>query len=124
MGTGKRRVLVVEADRGVSRMMLLSLRAAGLDSIHVSTGAGALQTLEAIQVEAVVIDPELPDGLGSQVLDRLREAPESPRMHIRWVVVSGQDAEHVAALYGPIGDHFIAKPFDPWDLVDILENAF
>ena len=102
--------------------MLLALRAAGLDPVHVSSGADALQALEEMQVEAVVIDPVLPDGLGSLVLDRLREATEPPRKPIHWVVISAQDVEQVTALYGPIGARFLAKPFDPWDLVDILST--
>lgn len=122
MGADRRRVLVIEADRSVSRMMLSSLRAAGLDPVPVSTGADALQALDAIQVEAVVVDPDLPDYLGSQVLDRLREASESPRKQILWMVVSVRDPEHVTAYYGPIGDHFLAKPFDPWDLIDALRT--
>ena len=113
---------MVEVDPGVSRAILLSLRTAGLDPVHVSSGAAALQTLNAIHVEAVVIDPDLPDDLGGRVLDRLREAGEPPRKPIPWVVVSAQDFERVTALYGPIGDRFLAKPFDPWRLVDMLQN--
>lgn len=47
MGAGRRRVLIVETDRSVSRMMLLSFRAAGLDTILASSGADALQVLDA-----------------------------------------------------------------------------
>ncbi len=99
---------------------MLSLRAAGLDPVHVSSGADALRVLDAIQVEAVVIDPDLPDDLGSLVMKRLRDASKPPRKPLYWVVVSAQDVEHVTTLYGPLGDRFLAKPFDPWDLINIL----
>lgn len=105
-------------------MMLLALRAAGLDPVNVSSGADALKALDTTQVDAVVIDPDLPGDLGSLVLDRLREASGPSRTPIRWVVVSAQDIERVTALYGPIGDRFLAKPFDPWDLVGILRALY
>ncbi len=122
MGTGRRRVLIVETDRSVSRMLLLSFRAAGLDTILASSGADALQVLDASQVEAVVIDPDLPDDLGRLVLDRLRETSKPHRKPLHWIVMSAQDIEHVIELYGPVGGRFFAKPFDPWDLVDILRT--
>ena len=103
-------------------MLLLSFRAAGLDPVHVTSGADALQALEATHVEAVIIDPDLPDDLGRLVLDRLREAPEPSRKPLHWVVMSAQDIEHVTELYGLVGDRFLAKPFDPWDLIDILRT--
>ncbi len=98
-------------------MMLLALRAAGLDPVNVSSGADALKALDTTQVD-------LPGDLGSLVLDRLREASGPSRTPIRWVVVSAQDIERVTALYGPIGDRFLAKPFDPWDLVGILRALY
>lgn len=122
MGTGRRRVLVVEADRSVSRMLMLSFRAAGLAPVHVSSGADAIQALDGTEVEAVVIDPDLPDDLGSLVLDRLRKASEPPREPLLWVIISAQDLEQVTELYGLVGDRFLAKPFDPWDLINILRT--
>ena len=101
---------------------MMSLRAAGLDPVHVSSGADALQALDAIQVEAVVIDPDLPDDLGGLVLNRLREVSGPSRKPLYWIVLSAQDLEHVTALYGPLGDRFLAKPFDPWGLIDILRT--
>ena len=73
--------------------MLLSFRSAGLDTILASSGADALQVLDASQVEAVVIDPDLPDDLGRLVLDRLGETSKPRRKPLHWVVMSALDIQ-------------------------------
>lgn len=115
------RVLVVESDSGVSRMILLSLCTAGFEPVHASSGAAALRLLDSVQVEAVVIDPDLSDGLGGRVMDRLRGNVHS-QSAIPWIVVSAQDEEDLKGSFGPTGSHFLAKPFDMWDLVRTLRR--
>ncbi len=122
--TGRsRRVLLIEADMGVGRMILLALRSAGFDPVHVRAGSEALRTLDETVVYAVVLDLELPDGLGGRVLSRLRESGRHENPAVPWVVVSAQDLGELTALYGPVGDRFLSKPFDPWHLVQILRAA-
>jgi len=114
------KVLVVEDDTAVAKMPRFSLRGAGFDVAEVVAGGQALQILEREPTDAVVLDLGLPDGLGKAVLDRLREADE--RGFPAWVVMSALDREEAISRYGPSGNHFVAKPFDPWELVRILEE--
>ena len=123
MTEGSRRVLLIEADMGVGRMILLTLRSAGFDPIHARTGPEALKALDETVVDAVVLDLELPDELGGEVLSRLRESDGQRFLAVPWVVLSAQDLEELTALYGPVGNRFLSKPFDPWHLVQILRAA-
>ena len=120
---GPRRVLLIEADTGVGRMILLALRSAGFDPIHARTGSEALRALDETVVDAAVFDLDLPDGLGGRVLSRLRESDPQGSLSPPWVVLSAQDLEELTALYGPVGERFLSKPFDPWHLVEILREA-
>ena len=114
------RVLVVEADPGVGRMILLVLRSAGFTAVHAPTGADALKVLAEGRADAAIIDPDLPDGLGGRVMDRLRMSQHS-RKDVPWVVVSAQDEDDLKGAFGPLGGYFLSKPFDVWDLVRILQ---
>jgi two-component system, OmpR family, KDP operon response regulator KdpE len=89
------RVLVVEDNQSVKRMLRFSLRDAGFDITEVSTGMEALQTLEKDVPAAVVLDLGLPDGLGGAVLEWLRQ-PE-PRAEGRpvWMIISALDQDDV-----------------------------
>ena len=123
MADGARRVLLIEADEGVGRMILLALRSAGFEPIRTRTGSEALRALDEKVVDAVVLDLKLPDGLGGRILSRLREADRQGSLALPWVVLSAQDLDELTALYGPVGEKFLSKPFDPWRLVEILREA-
>jgi len=113
---------VIEDDQSVRRMLRFSLRDAGFEITEATTGAEALLFLQGESPEAVILDLGLPDGLGGAVLDRLRHADGGSGSHPAWVVVSAQDQNDVAKRYGTLGRHFLAKPFNPWDLVTRLQE--
>ncbi len=115
----QKRVLVVEDDQGVARMLSLVLRSAGFDVSSARNGGQAMRFLAAEPADAVVLDLGLPDGLGGDVLQWLRQQAASPDGPA-WVAISALDAEEVHRRHGAIGDHFLAKPFDPWKLVSML----
>ena len=116
------RVLVIEDDESVTRMLRFSFRSAGFDTTEVTTGGEALRILKQQPPDAVVLDLQLPNGQGGAVLDRLRQLDEGTRRPPVWVVISALDREEATRRYGPLGNHFLAKPFDPWDLVAMLKN--
>jgi len=115
------RILVVEDNEGLARVLRLSLRHAGFDTIEASSGREALDALAQQSLDAVVVDLQLPNGQGSAVLERLRQLGEGRSSPV-WVIMSALDREEATRRYGPLGTHFLAKPFDPWDLVAMLEN--
>jgi two-component system KDP operon response regulator KdpE len=111
------RVLVIEDDQSIRRMLRFSLRDAGFAITEVATGAAALQILEQDVPEVVVLDLGLPDGLGGAVLKWLRQAEDSVDASPVWVVISALDQSDVVKQYGPLGWRFLPKPFNPWELV-------
>ena len=119
---GPRRVLLIEEDTGVGRMILLALRSAGFEPMLARTGSEALRVLDETVVHGVVLDLGPPDGLGGRVLSQLRESEPQGSSSLPWVVLSAQDLEELTALYGSVGGRFLSKPFDPWHLVQILRE--
>ena len=116
-------MLLVEDDRGVARMLRFSLREAGFEVNAVETGGAALEALSQGSVQAVILDLGLPDGRGGEVLDLLkRQDREKTAQRPVWLVVTAQEQQEVFKRHGPLGDHFLAKPFNPWDLVQRLEK--
>ncbi len=114
------RVLVVEDDPAAAKMLRFSLGAAGFDVAAVTAGAEALDILNKQgATDVVVLDLGLPDGLGKAVLDRLQEADDYG--FPAWGVISALDCEEATSRYGPLGTHFLAKPFNPWNLIRMLE---
>jgi DNA-binding response OmpR family regulator len=116
------RVLVVEDDRGVTRMLEFALREAGFQVRLVASGREALSALQGDAVDAVVLDLGLPDGQGSQVLEWLRRRRDHGNAGPVWVVMSAMDRQEAARQFGPVGGHFLAKPFNPWELARLLNQ--
>lgn len=118
----KTHVLVIEDDRSVRRMLRFSLTDSGFEVDEVDTGAAAIKKLEFDAPDAVIVDLGLADGRGSAVLDWLRNRADAGNNRPVWVVVSALDQDEATKRYGSLGQHFIPKPFDPWKLVDLIEN--
>lgn len=112
-------MLVIEDDDSVARVLRLCLSAVGFDVAAVRTGEEALRVAEVEPIDAVVLDLGLPDSLGGAVLAWLRRLGRSGGPP--WVIISALDREEAARRYGPLGT-FLAKPFDPWDLVGKLDE--
>jgi two-component system OmpR family response regulator len=114
------KVLVIEDDDGVARMLGIALRAAGFEVRRAATGAEALCLLEEEAPQAVILDLVLPDELGGAVLQCLRQVDPTD-LPVR-IVMSALDEREAMARYGLLGADFFAKPFDPEQLIRTLEQ--
>lgn len=115
-------VLVVEDDRAVTRMLRLALRAGGFSVLEVRTGVEATEALERQSIDAVILDLGLPNGRSDAVLYWLRNRGRSVTNAPAWVVTSALDLSDVVKRYGRVDEHFVAKPFNPWELVQALNR--
>jgi CheY-like chemotaxis protein len=115
------KVLVVEDDAALARMLRISLRAGGFDVVDVADGAEALNVLKQPgPTDALIVDVDLSNGAGRTIFESLRRIDEGDLPDC--VVVSALDREEVMGRYGRFSGHFVAKPFDPWDLVHVVEK--
>lgn len=115
-------VLVVEDNNSVARMLRFSLRTAGFDVIEAATGQGALEVMQEGTPDAVILDLGLPDGLGGAVLERLHYSEREKIRTPAWIAISALSWHEATRQYGCLGGHFLAKPFDPWELVRMLKE--
>jgi two-component system KDP operon response regulator KdpE len=116
-----RRVLVIEDDNDIRRLITESLRSAGLDVVAAVDAGQALRTALARKPAAVVLDIGLPDYDGIQFIARWRERrPDAGDVPI--VIVSGRsDRREIGSLLGAA--YVCGKPFVVDDLVDEVERA-
>ncbi len=113
-----RRVLVVEDDDAIVRVLRLSLRNNGYETARAATGCEALKAMDDHNFDAVILDLSLPDGCGGDVLRRL----QSMGHRLPWIVMSAIDEREAIERFGPMQGPFIAKPFDLWDLIRTLDE--
>jgi two-component system KDP operon response regulator KdpE len=116
-----RRVLVIEDDNDIRKLITEALTNVGLDVVAAIDASQALRTALARKPAAVVLDIGLPDYDGTQFIARWRERrPDANDVPI--VIVSGRpDRREIAGLVGAA--YVCGKPFEVEELVGEVERA-
>ena len=113
------RVLVVDDEASILRVVAANLRAHGYEALTAATGEDALTVIEAQQPDCIVLDLGLPDVGGLEVLARLRTWTTMPV-----VILTAVDDEHRRATALDLGaDDYVTKPFTMTDLLARVREA-
>jgi two-component system response regulator MprA len=102
------RVLVVEDDPAIARMLEVELADAGYDVELAATGAAGLAALERAEPAVVVLDVRLPDVDGLSVCRHARRAGHA--MPILMLTALDRVGDRVLGLDAG-ADDYLAKPF-------------
>jgi DNA-binding response OmpR family regulator len=113
------RILIVEDDPSLGRVLRLALGAYGHQATLAVTGSEALQFLERERVELIVLDLDLPDMEGWDVL---RALPSLQRSQTR-VLISSVTAVQPRRLAEEALCGAIQKPFDMRTLLRAIEHV-
>lgn len=106
-------VLVVEDDENTSEVVSTLLKNAGYEPVVVDRGMAALDELATSSPDLVLLDINLPDIDGFEVLRKVRTQSFTPL-----IVLSGftKDRDKVIALEAG-ADDYMSKPFSPEELL-------
>ncbi len=103
------RVLVVDHDRHMQKITKATLAPVGLDVRVASTGRKALEEINRERPDLVVLEIELEDLNGWEILERLRQDAETERVPV--LVITAKDCLKKALRLGAEG--FLRKPLNP-----------
>lgn len=107
------KVLLVEDDPSIAQSVVASLTTAGLEVTHVDSGQAAIDAVQAVQPDVVLMDLGLPDMDG---LDASRTIRESSSVPIIIVSARGDELDRVLGL--ELGaDDYVVKPFSQRELL-------
>jgi CheY-like chemotaxis protein len=110
------RVLIVDDYPGLIELYDLALRARGFEVQGAVTAADALTLAATERFDAVVLDVELPDGSGPELVDRMRMIPS---LHAaKFVGISSYEGSEIEKRF----DAFLPKPFHPKRLATTLRK--
>lgn len=109
----ERRVLIVEDDEDISMVEEAYLGAAGFQTVIVTDGAEVCGLIEKESFDLVLLDLMLPGKSGYEICREIRDKVDIP---ILMVTARTESVDKIRGL-GLGADDYIAKPFDPAELV-------
>lgn len=108
-------ILIVDDESSIRFLVRITLEHAGFDVVEAHHGVAALERAKESQPALVVTDLMMPVMGGRQLIERLREDPETASIPI--VVLSAN-----SNLKADEADVAIGKPFQPQALLDIVQT--
>ncbi len=110
------RILVVDDDRDIVRLVRSYLEKAGYQILTAYDGETALKILKAEKPQLLILDLMLPDKDGWDVVRLVRSDPQIAATPIIMLTARVEDTDKIVGL--EIGaDDYITKPFNPREVV-------
>ena len=107
-------ILVVEDESSLASLVTLYLSNEGFRVTHIADGAQALEAVERVKPDLVILDLMLPGMDGIEICRKLRAGGDA----LPIVMLTARDAEVDRVLGLELGaDDYITKPFSPRELV-------
>ena len=111
--SAKFRILVIEDDAEVARLIMLNLARAGLDCRYTADGTTGLSAFKEADPHLILLDLMMPGLDGRAVCMKIRETSTIPI--IVMTALSGEDTQLQCFKMG--ADDYVTKPFNPKLLV-------
>ncbi|MDD5174482.1 MAG: response regulator transcription factor [Candidatus Omnitrophica bacterium] len=112
----KERILIVEDDKHISRLVKFNLEKSGYECTVASSGERALEVLDGQPADLVILDIMLPGIDGFGVCRAIKEKERLKNIPIIMLTAKGEEVDRIVGL--ELGaDDYIVKPFSPRELV-------
>lgn len=108
----KKKILVVDDERGLAKIIRLNLEQDGFEVVEANNGTQAMEKLRTTLPDLILLDVMMPDIDGFTVLKMIREIGNIP---VIMLTAKGQEEDKVKGL--ELGaDDYVTKPFSPREL--------
>ncbi|WP_229925582.1 response regulator [Streptomyces longispororuber] len=114
------RVLVVDDNKVIRQLIRVNLELEGFEVVTAADGAECLDVVHQVRPDVVTLDVVMPRLDGLRAAARLRADPRT--RHLPLVVVSACTQYEVEAGLDVGVDAFLAKPFEPSELVEVVRQ--
>lgn len=116
-----KRLLLVEDDQGLASVYTTRLQAEGFDVRHVPNGEDALSNALEYKPDLILLDVMMPKISGFDVLDILRNTPETANIRIIMLTALNQDKDVERAKKLGVDDYLVKSQVVIADVVDRIK---
>ena len=104
------KILIVEDDPSIRRVIALALKSAGYETVEADTGNGGLDAARTCRPSLVLLDIMLPGMDGISVCRALRADSGTKALPVIMLTAKGEERDIVAGLDAGAND-YVTKPF-------------
>ena len=115
------RVLVVDDDEVIRRLIAANLTLEGFDVATAVDGQDCLEKVSAVAPDVITLDAMMPRLDGWETARRLRKCPDTTHIKVVLITALDQAADPAQDRHGP-ADAYLAKPFDPAEMIRVVRE--
>ncbi len=123
MRKGKKKILVVDDQKHIVRLVQITLEKAGYDVVTAYDGVEALEKVEQENPDMIVLDVMMPRMDGFEVLQRLQADPRYQHIPVIMLTAKAQDADIWKGWASGVSSYLV-KPFNPRELLTFVQRIF
>lgn len=118
----QKKILLVEDDDNLANVYIVRLEAEGFKIARVANGEDALAKAIEYKPDLILLDIMMPKVSGFDVLDILRNTPETSDIKVIMLTALGQDTDKAKALQMGANDYLVKSQVVVADVVDSIKN--
>ena len=117
-----KRILLVEDDDAIANVYLMRLQAEGFDVRRVGNGEDALAAALSYKPDLVLLDVMMPKVSGFDVLDILRNTPQTANLKIIMLTALSQDSDKERAESLGVDDYLVKSQVVIADVIERIKH--
>jgi len=117
-----KRILLVEDDDALANVYLMRLQAEGFDVRRVANGEEALAAALSYKPDLVLLDVMMPKVSGFDVLDILRNTPETANLKVIMLTALSQESDKQRAEGLGVDDYLVKSQVVIADVIDRIKH--
>ncbi len=117
-----KRILVVDDDRVIQQLLVVNLELEGYEVDTASDGEEAVEKATATRYDCVLLDIMMPKFDGREVFRRIKADSKRKDTPVVFLSARAQDMDVRQGFELGVAA-YVTKPFDPLDLVDLVERV-
>lgn len=121
-GTPQKMILLVEDDDALANVYMMRLQAEGFAVKRVANGEDALEAAKDSHPDLVLLDVMMPKVSGFDVLDILRNTPETANLKIIMLTALSQESDKERAQGLGVDDYLVKSQVVITDVIDRIRH--
>ena len=118
----KKKILLVEDDEALAAVYRSRLELEGFETLEVNNGEKALSAAVEFKPDLILLDVMMPKISGFDVLDIIRNTPETANIHVIMLTALGQPKDKEKAESLGVDDYLVKSQVVIGDVVERIKH--